>query len=108
MGVVKQKEQVIQTENYEKVIMMVALEIRNLHEGKEPKLSCGKEKSPRETHEKLTNVEDKREILPEKLEKTGKTIEEGIESRNTLMKVVESDNNVKKPGLNINLKKKIK
>ena len=38
MGEVKQQEQLIQTEKYEKVIMMMAREIRNLHEEKEPEL----------------------------------------------------------------------
>ena len=83
MGEVKQQEQVIQTEKYEKVIMMMAMEIRNLHEGKEPELSCGKDKSLKEAREKLTKVEAEKEMLMEKLEKAGKTIENVIESRNT-------------------------
>ena len=44
---------------------MMTTEIRNLHKGKEPELSCGKEKSLMEAREKLKNVEAEKEILVE-------------------------------------------
>ena len=96
IGEIKQQEETIQDEKYEKVTMMMAKEIRNLQEGKEPGLASGKDKALAEAREKLITSETEKEILEDKLEKANKVIEEVVESRNTLMKVVESVNNVKK------------
>ena len=86
----KQQEDTIKAEKLEKVIMIMAREITNLQEGKSPELSSVKDKELKNAQEKLKTMEKKIEELGEKLERADKTVEEAIESRNTLMKVVES------------------
>ena len=84
------QEHITQTETQEKVIMMMATEIRNLQEGKESQLADGKDKALKETLDKLTMAEKEKKELTEKLEETTKEKEELKETVNTLKKVVES------------------
>ena len=93
---IKKQEGDIQTEKYEKVIMVMAMEIRNLQEGRDPELSNGREKVLKEAREQLATAEAENNVLNEKLEEAHKTVKEVIKSRNTLMKVVESVSNTKK------------
>ena len=89
---IKQQEDKIQLEKHERVIMMMAREIQNLNEGKEPELVIQKE------------IDIENEELSEKLEITLKENEEMTKTINILKKVVDSVNEMKKPAQN---KKKI-
>ena len=87
----------------------MAQEIKSLQEGNEPELSSGKDKTIEEAHEKLMKAEKEKEDLVEKLDSANKIIVEVIETRNTLMKVVESvSNNNKVKKTSTKIKKKIK
>ena len=90
---VKEQEQNIKIEMMEKVIMAMAGELQSLQEGNEPQLSMGKTKALEKAQEGLMNAEKEKDELAEKLDKTHKTLVEVIETRNTLMKVVESVGN---------------
>ena len=93
---IKKQEEDIKTEKYEKVILVMAKEIKNLQEGREPELSSGREKVIKEAHEQLMKAEAEKKVLKEKLEEANKTVQDVIETRNTLMKVVKSVSNLKK------------
>ena len=75
---IKQQEDKNQLEKHERVIMMMAREIQNLNEGKDPELIIHKE----------TDIE--KEELAEKLEIALKEQEETTKTMNILKKVVES------------------
>ena len=104
---IMKQEQVIHNATQEKVIMMMAIEIKNLQEGKETQLSDGKDKVLKETLKKLTTAETEKKELTERLKETTKEKEDITETVNTLKKVVESvGNNLDGKHTN-NTKKKI-
>ena len=86
----KHQEDNIQAEKHVKVIMIMAREITNLQEGKSPELARANDKVLKDAQEKVTKAEKDNKELSDRLERTCKTLEEVIETRNTLMKVVES------------------
>ena len=103
--IIKQ-EHVIQTETQERVIMMMATEIKNLQEGRPSQISDGKDTALKETLEKLTTAETDKKKLAEKLEQKIKENEEVTKTVNTLKKVVESvGNNVDEKKINKTKKK---
>ena len=87
---VKQQEETMRSEQLEKVIMMMAKEIRNLQESKEPELLTQIENLLRKAHEQVKEREKDIKDLAKKLENAVKENKEVTETMNTLKKVVES------------------
>ena len=86
----KQVEEDAKTEKFEKVIMMMAKELKNLQEGKAPEIASGKEKALEEAVKKCKEAEAEAVKLAEELKNAVKEKEELTETRKTLQKVVES------------------
>ena len=86
----KQVEENVKTEKFEKVIMMMAKELKNLPEGKAPEIASGKERALEEAVTKCKEVEAEAVKLAEDLKIAVKENEELTETKKTLERVVES------------------
>ena len=80
-------------EKLEKVIMLMATEIKNLQEGKQPQFSDGNEKVLEETRELLETSNKDNAMLKEKLEEVKKERDDAAVKVDILTKVVETVNN---------------
>ena len=90
---IKHQEQKMKIEQYEKVMMMMATEIKNLQDGKQPQIDDGKEKALREANDRLEKSKMENLELLRKLEEETKTKSEALDKVSTLTKVVEAVNN---------------
>ena len=86
----KQKEDEIRAEQLEKVIRMMAREIKNLQEGKTPELVTQKDDMLKKAHKQVKEKEKENKDLAEKLESALKENEVVTKTMNTLKKVVDS------------------
>ena len=105
---IKQQEQNMKIEQYEKVIMMMANEIKNLQEGKETEIGDEKEAELKEAKEKLEMSESEKTKLASKLEDVEREKNNATEKIDILTKVVESVNKNRKEQKTKTNKKNIK
>ena len=73
--------------------MMMAIEIKNLQDGKQPQLDDGKEKALKEANDLLEKLKTENSELLRKLEEEKTEKREAIDKVNTLTKVVEAVTN---------------
>ena len=92
---IKQQEQNVKIDQYEKVIMMMAMEIKNLQDGKETEIGDEKEAVLKKAKEKLEVSETEKNELANKLEDVKRERNNAMEKVDILTKVVESVNNNK-------------
>ena len=87
---IKHQEDILKAEKHEKVILMMAREIKNIKEGKEPEISNQKDKALEKANKELAESKNETKDVSEKLEKAYKDNEEVTNTMNILKKVVES------------------
>ena len=77
-------------EKYEKVIMMMATELKNIQEGKEPQIANGRERALEASKEEVEMCKAEKEELEEKLKDVRNDLEKAEETIKTRTQVVES------------------
>ena len=86
----KQHEDILKAEKYKKAIFMMAREIKNLCEGKDPELSNQKDKALEKAKKDLTVIKSETMVVLDKLERAQKYNQEVTKTMNILKMVVES------------------
>ena len=80
---IKQQEHNIQMDKYVKVIMMMATELKNIQEGKEPQIANGKEKALEASEEEVEKIKAENKELEDKLKDVMNDLAKAGETRKT-------------------------
>ena len=83
---IKQQEHKIQVDKYEKVIMMMATELKNIQEGKEPQIADERKKALEAVEEEVEKVKVEKEDLENMLKDVKNNLVKAEETIKTLTK----------------------